>query len=735
MTVTSWNGASGAWRNAADWSNGVPTASVQADFTIAGGYTVSLSRKDAFSVASVDFNAAGATLALQGTLTLGGIFDLAAGTLAMSKGGVLKGGTLMMDGGALVSRGGIGTRAGTLDGILLAGTLDLTAVAEHLNIRNGLNGVSGGPMAQIRLSGGEDNLVFAGSQTIDNVMITLDDQTTFSGLYTSQTLTVGANAIVTTTAFGPEAVLSGAKVVNDGAIISAASGAAGTFIIGLNSGFINNGAVSAASDMSINSPELINSAHGTITVDQDVSLSLSGGVANNGVLTLGSGASVDIASNTTISNAGSINVGSGRLSLDQSTGPGTVTFINTGAISIGQQGSLSLLLNFTVASLGNVVDAGSLYLGGTLDNSGATLQLGSGPIFGGTGATLGYGGLISGGTVVLGSAKLAYTGGGLANVTFQGALDLSAAKASVNLDGGVAITAAGGTGPGVVNLTGSGAALSFLDAPGVTANAIDNVTINAGGAHGVAAIDLSALSGSSLTLTLGAHASIVSKTAGAQVMLQGLFSGNYAVVNEGLIDAAAAGGGFTVSLATFENNGRITVANGDKFTLTGGLIGGGLLTIATGASAQLGVAAASQDVVFADATGALKLSSPAKFAALILGAAVGDQIDLVRTAATSASINAQDQLVITNNGAAVATLQLQGDYSHTTFNVGADGAGGSVITLAATPAVQGFAQAIAGLTAGGAVSAGFHAAAGPDQEQARLLSAPRAPLSSRSMLA
>ena len=96
-------------------------------------------------------------------------------------------------------------------------------------------------------------------------------------------------------------------------------------------------------------------------------------------------------------------------------------------------------------------------------------------------------------------------------------------------------------------------------------------------------------------------------------------------------------------------------------------------------------------------------SMMSKISATISGATIGDVIDLINTTATGANVNSHDQLVITNNGAAVATIQLVGDYSHTAFNVAGDGAGGTAITLAAGPSVQGMSQAMAGL--GGSTAA------------------------------
>ena len=618
MNVSGWSGVTAHWRTAADWSNGVPDASTDAEFTAPGSYTVTLSRSGAFDVGAVDLDAPGATFALQGSLTIGGVFDLKAGILAMSQAGVIQGGDLMMDGGTLSSQGGVGSKGGTLDAVHLAGTLDLSGAVEQLNITNGLIGMSGRPAAEIKLSGGEDILQFVGIQTFDNATIVLDDSVTYSVVYATKTLTLGSNATLTTTAFGPEGVLAGAAVINNGSIIAAASGAEGSLNIGLSRAFTNNGVVEAASDMNITATDVVNGANGAIDVGEFIALDIQGSFTNLGSMTIAESGSLDIASNTSIVNKGRIAVGAGSLSLDQSAGPGVVTLSNTGAISVGAHGSLSLLLNFTVASLGNTVDTGRLYIGGTFDNAGGVVRLGKGPIFGGTGTTLGYGGLISGGTVVLGTANLAYTGGGMTDLTFEGAVNLSAANAAINLDGGVAITGANGTGPGIIDLTGRGATLTFFDLMGTVANGIDNVTINAGNAHGPVTIALFNYDGAAETLTFGAHAKIVSKAAGAQVIVLNQAFGDGAVINHGEIDAEASGGSFSVTIPTLENDGEVMVANSDTFTLTGALSGNGKLTLATGGVAALGAAASNQSVAFADATGTLKLASVASFGATLV---------------------------------------------------------------------------------------------------------------------
>jgi hypothetical protein len=96
----------------------------------------------------------------------------------------------------------------------------------------------------------------------------------------------------------------------------------------------------------------------------------------------------------------------------------------------------------------------------------------------------------------------------------------------------------------------------------------------------------------------------------------------------------------------------------------------------------------------------------------------------VKTVATAAGVNSRDQLVITDGGATVATLQLKGDYANIVFNVSSDRAHGSLITLANATSVHGFAQAMAGL---GGVDALTSSPIGhASHEPAPLLIAPRA---------
>jgi hypothetical protein len=116
--------------------------------------------------------------------------------------------------------------------------------------------------------------------------------------------------------------------------------------------------------------------------------------------------------------------------------------------------------------------------------------------------------------------------------------------------------------------------------------------------------------------------------------------------------------------------------------------GSGALKIDAGAVLEVDAAASKSLTTTFDGSGAtLALKTPTTFASSIAGFGVGDTLDLLKIAATGASINAHDQLVIVNGTATVASLQLTGTYSGATFAVGGDGHGGTDLSLTAADAV------------------------------------------------
>lgn len=84
MAGAAWNGATGSWTTGSDWSTGTPPGvGDTATLSAPGSYTVTLAGSAA--VAGLVLDQAGATLAVQGELALGGgTLQAAAGTLDLT---------------------------------------------------------------------------------------------------------------------------------------------------------------------------------------------------------------------------------------------------------------------------------------------------------------------------------------------------------------------------------------------------------------------------------------------------------------------------------------------------------------------------------------------------------------------------------------------------------------------------------------------------------------------------
>jgi hypothetical protein len=194
--------------------------------------------------------------------------------------------------------------------------------------------------------------------------------------------------------------------------------------------------------------------------------------------------------------------------------------------------------------------------------------------------------------------------------------------------------------------------------------------------------------------------------AGTLIVGGGTFTPS-ALTNSGVISGNGAIG---VAVA---NSGIIEAATG-TLDLTQANTGSGTMKIDAGATLKVeGAAASTLTVRFFAGAGTLALAAPSGFAATLHGFAPTDTIDLLKTVADTATLGAGDTLVITDNGANVATLQLGGTYTGDTFNVASDGHGGTNITVTLPGAAVGhpapshqFIAAMAGLggSAGGSVS-------------------------------
>ncbi len=144
-------------------------------------------------------------------------------------------------------------------------------------------------------------------------------------------------------------------------------------------------------------------------------------------------------------NQGTINVSNGD-DFDVASG---VAFSNSGTITLASAGKLHLQDSLATGALGTISNSGgTVFIDGTLNNTGSVLATGTAGV-----GTVALTGLISGGTIT--GSELLSQGGTLSGVTDEGTLDLSANGSRLTVNGaGITLTGTGGTGLGDVLLTG-----------------------------------------------------------------------------------------------------------------------------------------------------------------------------------------------------------------------------------------------------------------------------------------
>ena len=147
---------------------------------------------------------------------------------------------------------------------------------------------------------------------------------------------------------------------------------------------------------------------------------------------------------------------------------------NSGTIAV-TGGTLGLQGNgLTLAQLGTVTHTGGVVnLQTTLNDTGATLNVGTGTALGTL--TLTTSGTIENGTIVDQGSGIAFSGGTLSGVTYDGTMSLSTTSSYVYLTNGLTLAGITGSGTGTINLTGQSA--DIYAAGGETLN---NATLNIG---------------------------------------------------------------------------------------------------------------------------------------------------------------------------------------------------------------------------------------------------------------
>jgi len=215
---------------------------------------------------------------------------------------------------------------------------------------------------------------------------------------------------------------------------------------------------------------------------------------------------------------------------------------------------------------------------------------------------------------------------------------------------------------------------------------------------------------------------------GAGSIVRGAAAGSR-IIDSGLL-IKNSGGGVSMIGAAVTDSGAVEAAVG-TLDLTQAIFGGGSLKIDANAALEVDAAAAGAlTATFAGTNARLALKAPTSFAATIAGFAVGDVIDLLGKAATGASLDAKDRLVVVNGSVTVATLQLAGAYTTPTFTTSSDGHGGTDVALQApahvTPPAAAFPGAlIAAIASLGASPASSSSASMPVDAARPTLLAPR----------
>src|SRR5262249_40116092 len=260
------------------------------------------------------------------------------------------------------------------------------------------------------------------------------------------------------------------------------------------------------------------------------------GIVNEGVINADAANSEFFISPLNFTNAGAINVSNGDSLFIQSQ-----SWSNSGTITVGAGSSLHLGGNISDPQLAGITNnGGTIYIDGTLDNTGQSLTVGAGSALG----NVVLDGTITGGTIVDPGSGIQFRGGTLSGVTYDGTLDLSPNFSSLFVANGLTVTGADGSGPGTINLTGFEDTL-FVEGP----TTLDNVTIALGSASGFSdALYSYDTNGLGAVLTLGPNVVINQATSSfVQLSSTGSNQPGDGIVNEGVINADATSGAFSIN--------------------------------------------------------------------------------------------------------------------------------------------------------------------------------------------
>jgi antigen 43 len=379
-------------------------------------------------------------------------------------------------------------------------------------------------------------------------------------------------------------------------------------------------------------------------------------------------------------------------------------------VSIGALGGPA----FTVT----ITDPGLLANTFTLNNANATFSIasGGGLILGATPTmaldvgTLVLGGVLLGESITNSGVTLAFSGGTLDGVVWQGALALNNGG-SINIKDGITLLNAGGTTPGTLAM-GSNSFVNITDS-----NTLDNMLITTS-SNSEAVI----AGASSLPLNIGTATEVSATGTDSTFVVQG-----GTLINLGGLTLEAGGGDVFLQSRTFDNAGSVLIGGGDNvaisqnfsFTNTASIAvtsngtfsipsqtigpvsntgsigvsaagtlvstatsiaGAGTITLASFALADVENLGGTVDFLDGSrATLKLEAASTIDFSGLIENFSKGNTIDLVNVTSVTtldySGTSSGGTLQVIDSGATLTTLGFSGDFTHKTFNFQTDGAG------------------------------------------------------------
>src|SRR5271167_4013959 len=496
----------------------------QGAITVSNGDTLSLASSSwsnsgtiAVTGGTLGLQGNGLTLAQLGTVThTGGVVNLQTtlndtGTTPLNVGQGMPLGTLTLassgtiENGTIVDQGsGIAFAGGTLSGVTYDGPMNLSTTSAYVYVTNGLTlaGTNGTGTGTINLTGQSTDIYAEGGQTLTNATLNIGN-------------TNGSDYLYNYDPAGIAVLTLGASLTID---------QVGTYAV----------------------------------LDTSYDGRTASGIVNAGTINAGlSGGSINIQGSGSFTNQGAITVSNGdTLSLASSSWSNSGTIAVTGG-TLGLQGN-----GLTLAQLGTVTHTGGVVnLQTTLNDTGTTpLNVGQGMPLGTL--TLASSGTIENGTIVDQGSGIAFAGGTLSGVTYDGTMNLSTTRSSVTIANGLTLAGTNRTGTGTINLTGQSA-----DIYAEGGQTLTNATLNIGNANNYTYLYNYDPAGIAV-LTLGASLTI--DQVGTYAVLDTSYEGRTAsgIVNAGTINAGLSGGSFNIQgSGSFTNQGAITVSNGDTLSL------------------------------------------------------------------------------------------------------------------------------------------------------------------------